>query len=200
MAYSKEDLIEKRVQVDPDTVGGPTYFVNGEPTCLSRTTSEGREGMFCVFPAGRDTDHPETGRCHLHGGRAGRPPLTGRYAEVTKGRLRQVYEEYFTDPQMLDLTAELALQRTLLAEAWRHYQEDGDYKNFKASSDILNNVVESVRKIENIRNNKVLTVAMAKLIMSNAIRIAQKYIPSDRMDLFISEWRQEVDVRLIKNE
>ena len=93
----------------------------------------------CKRPAGAGTRHPGEGRCKKHGGAtpgglAAPNYKHGRYSQVLRGELRNVYEQIDTtdragDP--LDLLPELSVQRTMLAIAIDRLQ-GGDGKSVLA--------------------------------------------------------------------
>ena len=186
------------------TIGGGTYYVDGKPLCLAYISSNGREGGHCGIQAGTSTDHPGTGRCLYHGGRAGAPIVSGRYASVAQRKLGQLYQEFADDPDVMDLTPEVVMLRTLLARFLEMY-EDADLVEVEAGvAKFVLNIIEAigrnVERIERIGAQRTLTVTNAKLIMLRAINtateIASKYVPEEHMDEFLGEfisaWRQDV--------
>lgn len=88
--------------------------------------SEGNVRRMCGSKR-RQSDQPcrrapmANGRCHLHGGRSGRPIKHGRYS-----RYHQIfgerYAELATDPEILQCQAELALIDTYLLERAEHLE------------------------------------------------------------------------------
>ena len=89
---------------------------------------KGGEGH-CARPASAGMS-----RCRLHGGApgSGRPPIHGRYSELTRV-LGAVWEAVNTDTNLKDLSADLALclarERELLARL-----EDGDTPDFRTTA------------------------------------------------------------------
>jgi len=78
--------------------------------CNART-SKG----YCHMPPGFRTDHPNNGRCYLHGGRAGAPIKTGIYSKKLRAKLSEEYNKVVTDPGLADLYSEAALSKLLLS-------------------------------------------------------------------------------------
>lgn len=190
MAISRSDVFSYRIQCRFGTIGGPTYYLDGDPVCFSNTRSEGREGMLCSHGAGFQTNHNEEGRCYLHSGRAGRPPVTGRYASIAKRQLRKHYEEFYNDPDLMDITAELSLQRSLLAQM---ISGEVNQENLVNAFKMLNDITKTVERIHKIESRHVLTTASARLMMVTAVKLIEKYIPEEDMELFLTEWRKEVE-------
>lgn len=206
MSYKLKELCESRIWVEIGTEGGNTYTVNGALKCLAL-----RRG-YCKNKAGLGTDHDGTGRCKFHGGLGGRPIETGRYANKAKKKLTDSIREYMNDPNLKDLTAELALQRSV-AEKYLEYfenapdQSDEELLYLKKITDQTNYIVQTVGKIETISNQKVITAASAKLMMAKAVDTARKLLyqwfenpdeAESRLRQFIEEWREEVETPLLE--
>lgn len=79
-----------------------------------RCGAQNRQGQPCGNAAGFKTDHPGTGRCHLHGGLS--PAPTGRYSTVNRARVQELLHQFMADPDPLNLLPEAALLRALLTE------------------------------------------------------------------------------------
>lgn len=62
------------------------------------------------------------GRCRLHGGRAGRPPISGRWAR-SLGRFGDSYLAAKEDPELLDLSRSLAILDMVVERAARRIEE-----------------------------------------------------------------------------
>ncbi len=78
---------------------------------------------YCRMPAGFNTDHKGTGRCHLHGGRAGRSITHGLYSEKLKSTIKAEYDKMVTDPVLVDLYAEFAFAKTMMGNFIGSIQE-----------------------------------------------------------------------------
>lgn len=87
------------------------------PKCNATT----RAGTQCQRPAGWGTDHAGQGRCKLHGGAT--PIKHGRYSTITRPRIRELLEQFETDPTPLDLLPEVKLLRALLTDFVERYDE-----------------------------------------------------------------------------
>lgn len=80
-------------------------------TCNARTPKG-----YCKMPAGFRTDHIGSGRCYLHGGRAGRPISHGLYSGKLKSTVKDEYDKLVTDPALVDLYSEFAIAKTLMLD------------------------------------------------------------------------------------
>lgn len=83
---------------------------SADKLCNARTPTG-----YCRMPAGFNTDHLGSGRCHLHGGRAGRSITHGLYSEKLKSTLKVEYEKMVNDPVLVDLYGEFAFAKTMMA-------------------------------------------------------------------------------------
>src|SRR5690606_24820695 len=157
-----------RIQAKFGSLGGVTYCVNGKTRCLGVLKTEGKSHQYCFNEAGLKTDHEGSGRCAFNGGAGGRNPTHGRYADGAKSKLAEHYQEYLNDPDLLNLTPELALQRTLLKNIWEKFNEEGgdNTDNLKLIRALVSDVTITVDKIEKIQSQQVLTASAAKLMMA----------------------------------
>lgn len=83
-----------------------------------------RAGTPCRKPLGWGTDHPGQGRCKLHGGAT--PIKHGRYSSIQRPRLRELLDQFETDPAPLDLLPEVKLLRALLTDFVERYDQITD--------------------------------------------------------------------------
>lgn len=84
--------------------------------------AEGKRGAGpCRHPAGFRTDHKGSGRCYLHGGLT--PAPTGRYSSIERPRVRELLERFESDPDPLNLLAEVQLLRALLLDFINRFDE-----------------------------------------------------------------------------
>jgi hypothetical protein len=104
---------EDRDRMDDDDALAPT--VCGSPL-------RGRPGEYCGNPLGKNTSHPGSGRCWLHGGNS--PVRHGRYSSIRSERLRGVLARVQQDQgDPLDLTPEVEMLRTLFVDFVERYDE-----------------------------------------------------------------------------
>lgn len=96
---------------------GP-YAPASTPVCGARRN---KTDATCARPAGWGTDHPGAGRCKLHGGLT--PAPTGRYASVSRPRVRELLELFGADPDPMNLMPEAQLLRSLLLEFIERFDE-----------------------------------------------------------------------------
>lgn len=78
---------------------------------------------YCRMPAGFNTDHVKTGRCYLHGGRAGRSITHGLYSEKFQSTIKIEYDKMVNDPALVDLYGELAVVKTMMSQFLETIQE-----------------------------------------------------------------------------
>lgn len=197
MAFTAKQLRQALVLCRWGTTGGATYYIDNNPYCLASLESEGKRDLYCEQPAGRGTDHLGTGRCKNHGGAIFNAQQTqyGRYSRVTKETLGYLYSEFMDEADMLNLLPELGMQRTLLTSVMQIWQDDPrNVGLLKMASQMLDTVSQMVERIERIQSNHVLTVATARLLMLRAVDVAKHYIPQDRMQEFLDEWKRETIV------
>lgn len=83
----------------------------------------GRPGVYCRKPAGWGTQHAGSGRCKLHGGSGGRPPIIGRYSRIKRPRIRELLEGFQGEADPLDLLPEVSLLRALIVDFVERYDE-----------------------------------------------------------------------------
>ena len=149
-----------------------------------------RSGTPCKQKAGWGTHHVGEGKCKLHGGAShGRPIVHGRYAKVFKGKLREKFEEAYSDGNPLDLLPELAVQRTLLQNYIDRFVESYSPSgpDLKVLSALSNDVVNTATKIINTRNQTALTVAEIKYLQMGIVALLDEFIPDpDRRRSFIT--------------
>lgn len=194
----------------------PTYFIDGRPVCLGI-----EEQGYCSNKAGKGTDHPGKGRCRMHDISALAVPKQtkhGRYALVTKERFRDKYNEFIRDPDLMDLTPELGIQRVLLAENWEKFQNGEDKE--ESLRGIITEVIRTIEKMEKIQANQVMTASNARYLMLRAVDVAQTLfekwfsleeafrlssltqeelalLHQERLREFLLSWRTEVESKVV---
>lgn len=94
------------------------------PPSTPRCGAKNRQGKPCGNAAGFKTDHPGTGRCHLHGGLT--PAPTGRYSSVSRPRVKELLEKFEADPDPLNLLPEAQLLRALLHDYIDRYDKQDE--------------------------------------------------------------------------
>ena len=102
------------------------------PLCGAKKRGSGDPGSTCNNTAGFKTDHVGEGRCFLHGGAkgSGRPIIHGRRSKKLKS-LRQEIDEAKRDPELLDVTEQIALLKVILN---RQIERQDDYDEAYAGS------------------------------------------------------------------
>lgn len=200
MAISLEQLDGMWILCKTGTFGGITYYVGTpelgwRPSCLRRIR-EGDGKQYCSRRAGERTPNNEfdEGACRFHGGANNGGIANGRYADVTKRRMKRMYEKFQAeDAKALDLLPELALQRTLLAEVMDALQGTGSrHRDMELAAALLRDINRSVETIERIESNKVLTQATLNLIMAEAMATFAEFVQPGRLGEFRETWRMRV--------
>lgn len=156
---------------------------------MAKCGAKTRAGSPCLQPAGWGTEHVGSGRCKLHGGNGGRPPIHGRYATVLKGRLREKFELLNTDEDPLNILPELQVQRTLLMDYLGRFEEGMVVtgESLKIISDLSNDVVNTATKIVKTRNEMALTAVEVKFLQAGIIALLDEFIPDpDRKRAFVA--------------
>lgn len=127
--------------------------------------------------------------CRLHGGKAGRPIVTGRYSKVLAGALRAKMDELdHDDPD--DLLPELQIQRAMFADYIGRFQE-----GVKLSGDDIYRMMQwadaigkQVERIAKIKTNAALTAVEIKFLQTRIVDTVIRYIDDpQRQQAFISE-------------
>lgn len=192
MGFSVAELAQARITAIND--GTTTYFVNGKAYCLRPLYEQGRDYSYCKNPAGMGVGHGlNDGPCKHHGGGAWYNITNGRYSNVLKRQLNKRYSQYAADPSVLNITSELILLRTLMAEYLSIYQETHAIKALELTTNTLVQVTQVVERIERIQSSQTLTVAMTRLLMARAVDVAKRFLEGDELLQFIDAW--ELDVK-----
>lgn len=205
MGYTT-DLEESNIQIDKFTSARITYYVNGKPRCLRRNWVN--DGL-CTNYAGKLTNHPFEGACSLHdfySPKGYNGMKNAKYSGVLREDLQRQYDEFLQDPDFLDLTEELSMQRTLASEALTRYTASNNVDELKLAHNILSGVVASVDKIQKIKTNQIMTIAQARYLMLRAVNSAQglfsKWFGEDvlqeRLEEFITTWQNDVETLMTK--
>lgn len=86
----------------------------------------GKREKYCNARAGQGTDHLGSGRCKNHGGST--PYITGRYAEVPRGKVADHLErlEMETEEEQLNILPEARMLRAVLADYIERFDEFRD--------------------------------------------------------------------------
>lgn len=149
-----------------------------------------RAGSSCERPKGWGTDHPGEGRCKLHGGSGGRPPVHGRYSLKHRPDLEEKRARFLADPEPLNLTEEIALCRSLLENQLEAFSTDEPIMGEEAERLFghVESIARQVEKAAKILNQTALTQAEVQFLMARLADIARKYIPDDEdRDAFFRE-------------
>lgn len=194
MAWTLDELMDKRVTVHhPGSAVGVTYFVDGVAYCLEPTSPQDETPQqYCSQRAGYGTDHAGTGNCKYHWGNL--PPRMIKYQKFLKGELRQRYNEIsqLDDLALMDLRPELRLLRTLLTSTVQAYQQTQSARAMDLTLRILDNISNTIDRIDKIQSRQTLTASTAKMMFWRAVQVAKQFIPIESIPAFLALWRTEV--------
>ena len=195
MALFRSYLHKVLVLYSENGVDGGTYYLNGIAVCMQPLGDKRiSSNEYCSRPAGYSTDHLGEGRCRMHSlPNVADMATMGRYDSVAVGDMRMAYEAFVTDPRLLDIAPELALQRSLLAKLWNDYIDTPDTTDVRAVLNVIRDITDSVAKMEKIQSQHVITAAMARFVISKALDVARRFLPPNRMEEFVGAWRSEVE-------
>lgn len=152
--------------------------------CDAQTRSGGK----CQQPAGWGTDHVGTGRCKLHAGNAGRPPIHGRYS-IRRAGLHEKMAQFYNDPAAGDLRSELALLRALLQGYLDRFDNTAEPNELDISRiyGMVDSIGHLVERIAKILATTALTQAELQLLQVTMIDALNEFIPDpERQRAFVS--------------
>jgi hypothetical protein len=182
----------KVTKVDPESIGGATYWVkiagsdnHKGPICFRKMKNQPH--LRCTHPAGYTTDHPGTGACKYHGGAKKRPTIsTGVYAVQTKKRLKSKIDDYMlkSRDELLDLTEHLAAARVIFDEFLDAFPDTSSEEYglwFMRFNTLLITISNLVDKVSRIDSRNTLTAAQVLYLRATMIDILMKYVPEPDM-------------------
>lgn len=137
-----------------------------------------RDGQPCKAPA------MPNGRCRIHGGKAGRPPVVGRYSQHVRGRLTERAEAFAQEVTALDLLPELGMQRALLTDLLGK-MPDGTPITATTRAEVMG-IIDRIGvlagRISDIRNASALTSAEVLLLLAVLDDVlSEKLEPDERV-------------------
>lgn len=122
------------------------------------------------------------GRCRMHGGKStGRPIIHGRYSLKHRQSLAKKQEEFLNDPNPGDLTAELALMRSLLQDYLDRYVEGVTLplEDIERIMGMIENISRLVERVAKIINQTALTQAEVLLLQKAFIAVLDEFLEDD---------------------
>lgn len=185
-----------------------TYLVNGKPLCWRKTRNATAKYENCHKPAGWATDHVGSGACKLHGGKAGRPMLNGKYSHVKKTRLKESFERFANDPHLMNMDSEIAWARALLSDLLeRHdttHDEEDILRIIELEKKMIDSIITAIEKRAKVEDRHTMTVAQARLLMLRAIDVQKKWLEEmhpdedperikELLEDWLQVWRAEVE-------
>ncbi len=149
----------------------------------------GTVGDRCHFKAGRETEHPTYGRCKYHFGTtkyaSSGEMSTGRHSKAFKRLVHEKIEAYAADPNRMDLSRELGIQRALLELLLNKLDEDSDDEEvlrlISGISGMANQVARMADKISTIDHRTALTVNQVMYIQVTVIDVMRRHLPQDEL-------------------
>jgi hypothetical protein len=155
--------------------------------CGART----RAGTPCPMP-------PVAGatRCRMHGAKAGRPPVHGRYSLAHRAGLAEKAARFLEDPAPGDLTGELALVRALLQDYLDRLggdHQDLGAEQIQAVFGMVEQIGRTVERISRMLNATALTQADVQYLQASLADLVVRYIDDpDKRRQFLDELRTAV--------
>lgn len=193
MGFFRTDLEAAIITVHhPGALSRVTYRVDGHPYCLRPLKQEGKEDQFCSNEAGQGTAHLGTGPCNKHNGNIAEGVMV-RYGKYLKRELKERYEEFASDDaRLMDLYPELAMLKTILTTSVDMYQESRSARALELVLKVLNDIGNTVERMDRIQSRQVITAAMAKLMFTRALQTAVQFVPPEQFPTFVEMWRANV--------
>jgi len=118
--------------------------------------------------------------------------MKAAYSGVLDKRMRMTYEDFLNDPDILNLTPELALLKMMLVNFIQGCNQEAlqDTDVIRTAAGLLETVGRMVERMERIQSNHTLTMATMRLIMARAIDVLKgKWVPEEDMQEFLAEWK-----------
>ncbi len=164
------------------------------PVCGARR----RDGKRC-----QSTAVMANGRCRVHGGKAGRPVSTGRYARVAKGRLAERLSEDTGD--VSDMTREIALVQALTELVVEKLDPDVDGLEQTELLAAIAHLAKTVNLMQSrmirAHNETALTAAEVKLLQAGILTLIDEFVTDpDRRRACIARLAQLVSGRVAGTE
>lgn len=172
------------------------YTVCGHRTRNSETHENGH--YYCLRPAGWGTDHSGKGFCKLHGGTGTKKTAGGKYSKYIKTKaLAQKHLELMRDPEILNLSEEIAVLRTVLTEILEFKEKilkeirasknspldlDNAEKKYFGSLNFLQDTVEKISRVVESKNRiehgekHVIKIEMIQVVLVQVVNILKKYV------------------------
>lgn len=119
------------------------------------------------------------------------PNKTNRYQRVLPKRMQDEYNRLYNDPDLMDLTPELTLLKTMLTSFLQGCNEEAmeSPEVIAFAAGLANSIGKMIGQIEKIQSSQVLTFSSARLMMAKAVEVAAHYIPQEQMKQFVGDWK-----------
>ena len=125
----------------------------------------------------------ENGRCRMHGGKAGRPLVTGRYSLAHRQSLAQKQAQFLADPNPADLSSELALMRALLQDYLERYAGQMPAEEITRTFGMIEAISKLVERVSKMVNETALTQAELGILQETFIDVLCQYVPDPTKQL-----------------
>ncbi len=100
--------------------------------------------------------------CDMHGARGGRPPIHGRRSsQYIPAKVRQSFEEFLNDPEIITLDSEIARLRAELANVDEY--TGGDAKAHEAVIKLCDAIAKTVERKHKIEHGEQYTITTPQL-------------------------------------
>jgi hypothetical protein len=132
------------------------------------------------------------GRCRTHGGKAGRPIVHGFYAKELQARRKERFLAAGNLVNAYDISAELAVARSLLGEYLGGLGETLTVENLDPLVKLIDSVSKIIDRAIRARNQTAFTVAEVRVIAAGMEHIIDRYVQPNERGAFLADLRRIV--------
>lgn len=126
-----------------------------------------------------------TGKCRKHGGKAGRPPIHGRYSFKLRASLKDKVQRHLADPEPMSLLSELATMRALFEDFGDKFTEGRLTKETRTHAFMmLETIGKLVERIDRIFNRDALTAAEVIYLQVALADVVLQFLPPEKITPF----------------
>lgn len=154
----------------------------------------------------------DNGRCRMHGGMntndkrflpdskrnpVGRPPMHGKYSKYLKQRFKDKYEAFVNDPDITNLSDELAQLRAVMAHILEELEQEkytqDDMDNFSKLAELIRKTADSIFKIETAKKYA-MSPEEVQRVMRTIAGIIMRHVEDDDLRSKIVDEIQKIKV------